>query len=49
MRLVNRVRSWLRGTFPRSRVQNEMEVELRFHVETSHTRNGRSRVRSHDG
>ncbi len=34
MRLVNRVRSWWRGIFQRSRVQNEMEAELQFHVET---------------
>ena len=33
MSLVNRVRSWWRGIFQRSRVQNEMEAELGFHVE----------------
>src|SRR6202522_2404429 len=33
MRLLNRVRSWWRGIFQRSLVQNEMEAELQFHVE----------------
>src|SRR6202522_3906323 len=33
MRLRNRVRSWLGGIFQRSRVQNEMEAELQFHLE----------------
>src|ERR1700690_676110 len=33
MRLLNRGRSWWRGIFQRSLVQNEMEAELQFHVE----------------
>ncbi|MGA3299674.1 MAG: ABC transporter permease, partial [Candidatus Acidiferrales bacterium] len=33
MRLLNRARSWWRGIFQRSLVQNEMEAELQFHVE----------------
>ena len=32
MRLLNRARSWWRGIFQRSLVQNEMEAELQFHV-----------------
>ena len=31
--LWNRVRSWMRATFERSRLENEMDTELRFHLE----------------
>src|SRR5579862_2590100 len=33
MRLWSRFRSWLQGTMERSRLENEMDTELRFHVE----------------
>jgi len=33
MRLLNRLRSWLRAMLRRSRVENEMDAELRFHIE----------------
>src|SRR5437667_11974749 len=33
MRLWSRVRSWLRAVMRRSRMEREMEAELRFHVE----------------
>jgi len=33
MTLWSRVRSWLRATVGRSRMENEMDAELRFHVE----------------
>ena len=33
MRLWSRFRSWLQGTVERSRLENEMDTELRFHVE----------------
>jgi len=33
MRLIDRAHSWLRGILQRSKVQNEMETELQFHVE----------------
>ena len=33
MTLWSRVRSWLRATVGRSRMENEMDTELRFHVE----------------
>jgi putative ABC transport system permease protein len=32
MTLGSRVRSWLRATFGRSRMESEMDVELRFHI-----------------
>jgi predicted permease len=34
MTLWHRFRSWLRGTFQRSRIEREMDVELRFHIDT---------------
>ena len=34
MTLWSRLRSWSRATFHRSRMENEMDTELRFHVET---------------
>ncbi|MGH9742410.1 MAG: ADOP family duplicated permease [Candidatus Acidiferrum sp.] len=34
MTLGSRIRSWLSATFRRSRMESEMEAELRFHVET---------------
>ena len=33
MRLLNRLRSWMRAMLRRSRVENEMDAELRFHIE----------------
>src|SRR2546428_8490896 len=33
MRLWNRLRSWLRAILRRSRMESEMDTELRFHVE----------------
>jgi len=33
MTVWSRVRSWLRATVGRSRMENEMDAELRFHVE----------------
>jgi len=33
MRLWNRLRSWLRAIIGRSRMESEMDAELRFHVE----------------
>src|SRR5207302_9483324 len=30
---LNRLRSWLRAMLRRSRVENEMDAELRFHIE----------------
>jgi len=30
----SRLRSWLRATTRRSHMENEMEAEMRFHVET---------------
>src|ERR1017187_10672756 len=33
MTLASRFRSWLRATFLRSRTDNEMDSELRFHIE----------------
>lgn len=33
MRLWNRVRSWLRAVARRSRMEHEMDAELRFHIE----------------
>src|SRR5438046_2170022 len=33
MTLWSRFRSWLRATFQRSRMESEMDAELRFHVE----------------
>ena len=33
MRLWNRVRSWLRAVTRRSRMEHEMDAELRFHIE----------------
>lgn len=35
MRLWSRLQSWLRSAFRRSRLENEMDSELRFHVEAS--------------
>ena len=29
----NRIRSWLRATLRRSRLESEMDAELRFHIE----------------
>ena len=34
MRTMARLRSWFRGLFRRSRIENEMDAELRFHLET---------------
>jgi MacB-like periplasmic core domain len=34
MTLGSRFRSWLRTTFGRSRMESEMDTELRFHIET---------------
>jgi putative ABC transport system permease protein len=34
MTLWSRLRSWSRTTFRRTRMENEMDVELRFHIET---------------
>src|SRR5437667_702587 len=33
MRLWRRIRSWVRATLRRSRMENEMDAELRFHIE----------------
>ncbi|HEV3219316.1 MAG TPA: ABC transporter permease [Candidatus Acidoferrales bacterium] len=33
MTLLNRLRSWLRANFRRSRMESEMDAELRFHIE----------------
>ncbi len=33
MRLWNHLRSWLRAVIGRSRMENEMDTELRFHIE----------------
>jgi len=33
MTLWHRFRSWLRGTFQRSRIEREMDAELRFHID----------------
>jgi len=33
MRIWNRIRSWLDATLRRSRVESEMDAELRFHIE----------------
>ena len=33
MRLWNRLRSWLRAILRRTRLENEMDAELRFHIE----------------
>jgi putative ABC transport system permease protein len=33
MTLVSRLRSWLRSTLHRSRVESEMDAELRFHID----------------
>ena len=33
MTLGSRLRSWLRATFQRTRVESEMDAELRFHME----------------
>src|SRR6266446_1550764 len=33
MRMLNRLRSWLRAIVRRSRMESEMDTELRFHVE----------------
>ena len=33
MRLRNRLRSWLRAILRRTRLENEMDAELRFHIE----------------
>jgi len=33
MTLWSRVRSWLGATLGRSRMENEMDVELKFHIE----------------
>ena len=32
MRLWNRVQSWLRAIVGRSRIESEMDAELRFHI-----------------
>src|SRR6266480_5113292 len=32
MRLWNRLRSWLRAILRRTRLENEMDAELRFHI-----------------
>jgi len=34
MTIWSRLRSWLRTTFRRSRMESEMDAELRFHIET---------------
>jgi hypothetical protein len=34
MTLWSRVRSWVRTILQRSRVESEMDAELRFHMET---------------
>src|SRR5713101_6538202 len=33
MRMLNRLRSWLRAIVRRSRMESEMDTELRFHIE----------------
>src|SRR5216117_2013601 len=33
MRLWNRLRSWLRAILRRTRLENEMDAELHFHIE----------------
>src|SRR5215467_963283 len=33
MRMWSRVRSWLRAVMRRSRMEHEMDAELRFHIE----------------
>lgn len=34
MKALATLRSWLRGTFQRSRVEQEMDEELRFHIDS---------------
>src|SRR5437899_11053633 len=34
MRLWRRIRSWMRAVLRRSRMESEMDAELRFHIET---------------
>ena len=35
MTLWSRIRSWFNATLRRSRMESEMDVELRFHIELS--------------
>jgi putative ABC transport system permease protein len=35
MTIASRVRSWVKATFRRARMETEMDAELRFHMETS--------------
>ena len=44
--MLARLRSWLRGVFQRSRLESEMDTELRWHLDNyveGLTRNGISR------